>query len=291
LALHSLVVLGGWFLFGSEDRPRVTYRALVEPGRRLTLTAIFDGISGKSDGGNTPQPKAINTKVEDPPAIDTKAQLLPSPEFNQVVPIEVPRVGAAPDATSTVLPSAGPPDPGHGAGGQRGASFFQVASPARSVVYVIDRSGSMGPSGALRRAQAELTLSLRQLPPDVQFQVLVYNNEEPQFLVGPEHLLPARPDAIDRCVRAVGELHARGETDHYKALLWALGLTPDVIYFVTDGEDLTPKAVQKITTQNNGRTTIHVIELVHRRTPRLDGALVQLASTNRGTYRCVSPEQ
>src|SRR5262249_36391914 len=48
---------------------------------------------------------------------------------------------------------------GKGAGG---ASFFQIGTSAKSVVYVIDRSVSMGPNGGLIRAKKELLASLQE---------------------------------------------------------------------------------------------------------------------------------
>jgi hypothetical protein len=292
VALHSLVVLGGWLLLGNDDRPPMNYGTCVEPARRLTLTAIFDG--GGGEGGGGPRPKAIDTKTVEEPPIDSSARLIETAPFNPVEafpvgfarPVGPPVVAGAPPAVGTSNPGEGGPS-----GGPGGPSFFQVATPARSVVYVIDRSGSMGPSGALRRAREELVLSLRRLPPEVLFQVLVYNDQEPQFLLSPDRLLAAQPDAIDRAVQAINEVRARGETNHFAALNRALFLSPVVIYFVTDGQDLTAKDVTELTRRNSGRTTIHVIELVRRREPLLDGPLVQLAHNNRGTYRCLSPEQ
>jgi hypothetical protein len=297
LALHSLVMLGGWLLLGHDDRFPTRCWNCIDPDRRLTLTAIFDGGGGK--GGGAPRPKGVSTKVDEPPPIDPAVQLIQPTEFNPVsfTPVEVAppvhppvHVGVSP-RIGTSTPGEGGSPSGQSSGAPPGPSFFQVATPARSVVYVIDRSGSMGPSGALRRAREELVMSLRRLPPKVLFQVLVYNNQEPQFLVYPERLLPAQPDAVERAVQALDELRARGETNHFTALSRALFLSPEVIYFVTDGQDLSPKDVTVLTSQNGGRTTIHVIELVRRREPLLDGPLVQLAHNNRGIYRCLSPEQ
>jgi hypothetical protein len=294
LALHSLAFLGGWLLLGRDERRPLESGTCRDSGRRLTLTAIFEG--GDGGRGGAPSTTTVDTKyVEAPPPIDPKPYVTEIAPFN---PIEASPVGVGPQAVTGAPPVVTPPAPGgggppdgSGAGGPPGTSFFQVASPARSVVYVLDRSGSMGPSGALERAKAELLTSLRRLPSGVQFQVLVYNDQEPQFLAAPECLVFAQPDVIERFARAVSELRARGETDHFKALRRALFLAPDMIYFVTDGQDLTPRDVTELTRQNSGRTTIHVIELVHRREPILDGPLVQLARNNRGTYRCLSPQQ
>src|SRR5581483_7459538 len=102
------------------------------------------------------------------------ARLVQPPAFNPIdlLPAGPPSTPAGPS------PGVGTPNPGGNSnGGPPGASFFQVASPARSVVYVLDRSGSMGPSGALERAKAELLLSLRRLPPEMLFQVIAYNDQ------------------------------------------------------------------------------------------------------------------
>jgi hypothetical protein len=67
-----------------------------------------------------------------------------------------------------------------------------------------------------------------------------------------------------------------------------LSLRPDVLYFLTDADNLKPAEVDSITRANHG-TIIHTIELTHRRPSGNAGLLAQLARYNHGTYRRVVP--
>src|SRR5262249_3744008 len=53
-------------------------------------------------------------------------------------------------------------------------TFFQVSTQAQSVVYVIDRSGSMGNGGRMALARRELLASLDRLPVSARFQIIPY---------------------------------------------------------------------------------------------------------------------
>jgi hypothetical protein len=80
---------------------------------------------------------------------------------------------------------------------------------------------------------------------------------------------------------------AAGGTDHVQALCRGLALHPDVLFFVTDADDLPLEKIDYISRCNRG-TAIHAIELSRRRNPRPAGPLAQLARGNGGTYRQVS---
>src|SRR5919198_794363 len=50
-------------------------------------------------------------------------------------------------------------------------TFFQIATEGKAIVYVIDRSASMGCNGFLAAAKRELLASLERLPSTARFQV------------------------------------------------------------------------------------------------------------------------
>jgi hypothetical protein len=64
-------------------------------------------------------------------------------------------------------------------------------------------------------------------------------------------------------------------------------LHPDVLYLVTDTDEMATAEVDAVTHLNQGRTVIHAIELTARPDPRPDSPLRRLAAGNRGTYRRV----
>src|SRR5205085_8580754 len=124
----------------------------------------------------------------------------------------------------------------------------------------------------LARARREVVASLRRLPPSARFQVVAYNRAaEP---LPPGDLLPATPDAIAAAERALEILEAEGSDNHGGALRRALAFAPDVIYFLTDADDLKPADVAAVTRLNKGRAVIHAVCLS---AAPADGAMGRLA--------------
>src|SRR5207237_252137 len=95
--------------------------------------------------------------IEPPPVLSASAGVRPPTADPHVRPVEhrEPAGGS--------VNAASPPGPA--------TNFCGVAAPAtaRTVVYVIDRSASMGLAGRLERARREVVASLRQLPPSARF--------------------------------------------------------------------------------------------------------------------------
>jgi von Willebrand factor type A domain len=281
-ALHGLLVLGGWFFMAGQQRSALQWGVCVaDASTRLKLSVIFDG-----DGAGK-RPAKVDTKVEEPAHNDTTVKLVESLSFNppvEVSPVPINSGRGTITATGAGGSGSGGVPVGPGSGGQSGASFYQIGTAAHRIVYVLDRSLSMG--DAFSRVLEELQGSLQQLPSDAQFQVLVYN-EEPQFLLWPERLLPAQPEIKERCVQVSRDLRPRGRTNHLNALRRAVSLNPEVIFFVTDADDLPLKDVQIISGLCCGKIAIHVVEMTSGGTPPRDSPLMRLAEQTHGTYRAV----
>jgi hypothetical protein len=165
---------------------------------------------------------------------------------------------------------------------------FPAARAARSVVFVLDRSISMGPSGALAAARREVLSSLQALPPETRFQVVAYNKRVESSPVQPrDGLLPATPEAVAGVAGWLEGLAAEGGTDHARALLRGLIWRPEALYLVTDADDLAEADVNRITRINAGRTAIHVVELGRGGTDT--PALRRLAESNGGRHHRLAP--
>ena len=113
----------------------------------------------------------------------------------------------------------GPAHPGGGSSAAKdgmGRGLLKAPATARRVVYLLDRSMSMGPSGRMAAARREIAASLHQLTPNVLFQVIAYNRlAEPFDLDGQrENLTPAAPAAIEQAIRLLDDVQAGGATDH-----------------------------------------------------------------------------
>jgi hypothetical protein len=146
----------------------------------------------------------------------------------------------------------------------------------------------MGIDRKLDHARRELIASLRKLPPAVRFQVIDYNDYVETLIIdGQRELLPAEPEIVSKAILLLQSLDAAGKTNHLVALCRGVDLRPDVLYFLTDADDLRAEEIAVITKRNQ-HTVIHTIELSRRRTITPDGPLAQLARENHGSYRRVS---
>jgi hypothetical protein len=247
------------------------------PTAPLSIDCVSYGEEEETAPGGSQQPPAATPQ---PPP--------PAPESQDLT-----RVVTVPDEGPPT--TAGPATEGTGEGtgnqsGPGGRGFFQVTLQGQRIVYVIDRSSSMGEHGALEAACRELLTSLAHLPATARFQVVLYNRSaSPLLLGGRTDLAAAGADSLRQVETALAALRPAGGTSHVSAIKTALTLLPDVLFLVTDADDLTQNEVRELTALNRGRAVIHAVELTPR-PEQGDGPLALLAHGNGGTYRVVNPE-
>ncbi len=278
LALH-LLAAGGLLWRSSQPAAKAHGSAL-----ELDVVAV--------DGAPGGDPFLI---FEDLPTRRTQSALAQGPDLVEVSLSHLPP-GIDPPATS---PAASSPNNGghHDAARQTAGTpggpaagvtthFFGVPVRAARIVYLIDASSSMGPSGALAAARCELWASLERLPAGTRFQILVYNSRPRPLVPRFPDWLTVTPEHLELTQRALAALEAEGKTVHGPALQRALALVPEVIFLLTDAGDLTPADVEAATRRNRGRTHVHVIEL-NPGNAGADPSLRSLAESNGGTYQAV----
>jgi hypothetical protein len=269
----------------------MNHRVLIAAGVSLGVHALFVAVlwlvpSPRPAPRGTPRGsgRVLAVRVEGWPV----TRVAPNRNEEEYVPIDVqPTLSAAPVVSGIPNSVPGPtvregPSEAvpHGRASEPGSSLFSAPASARRIVFVIDRSVSMGLCGGLQRARDELRAALRALPPDARFQVIAYN--QAAILLLPD-LLPAGPDTVERALQKLDALHAEGRTDHLKALKTALYQRPDVVFLVTDADDLDDWPVRL----NFGAATLNVVEL-GRGAGRGEGPLARLARSTGGTYRRVA---
>ena len=145
-------------------------------------------------------------------------------------------------------------------GGTDGGGFFGVPLKENSIVFVLDRSGSM--QGArIQRVHYELQTAINGLGSDQLFNVLLYNSHVafalPASLRG---LLPASVTNRKTALAAAMAFPATGGTNGVLAIQEALKLRPDAVVFLTDGEfDIHVES--DVFEENPQRTKIHTISI------------------------------
>ncbi len=289
----SLVIHGAWlFLLWASSGAGTG-----ETGHRIVDTRVAAGgpevdfLISFPDEVPPPPPKTLPSSV-------TAVPVVREPE--PTAPRTAPPLTTAPDdwpdsrgSHGQAVPQAGQVANGsHEPEGGTAGAFFRIPIRGQRLVFVIDRSASMGLSGAFAAARRELLACLDCLPAEARFQVIAYNRGAETLRVqGQSGLLTASADHKRQARRLLAALRAEGGTDHLAALKRALLLRPDAIYFLTDADDLTAAQIREVTRFNQGRTMIHTVELAGAPRGQAPSPLQVLAAYNRGVYRSVDLAQ
>lgn len=261
LILHSLLFIvlpwrktwhGQW-----QDTPAVRPLIAEEPDTGPGLT-LFAGPEDGQGGEEEQAPKAIEVRVD------------------SQKPISVGTAGTEPGPAA-----AAPSTLAGGAGGKPG--FFGVPFVARRVVFVVDRSLSMGPGGGYDAARVELLRCMERLPASTEFQVLLYNRAVNELSAA---LQRKNDNTLESLERFLDSAPPEGGTDHEKALVHAFRYQPDVIFLVTDADDLTSSLVRRLTVLNKGRSLLNTIDVSRRRSTT--AMLMELALRNGGRHQRAS---
>lgn len=211
-------------------------------------------------------------------------QALPGPQTSSLAQIAMPSARSGGGGGS-----GGGTGGGIGRGIGPGTEFFGAKETATSFAYVIDCSGSMAFKNSLDVAKRELNSSLHQLSPEAQFAIVFYNLQATMFSDprGQKGMMAATPANKARVGVQLSQVLPDGGTDHMVALRSALTLHPEVIFFLTDADQMTSSHVGTIVAEA-GPTRIQAIEfgrgfdLAGESNP-----LRRLAAATGGTYRYI----
>ena len=182
---------------------------------------------------------------------------------------------------------------GIGDGSGAGGSFFGVNTPGKKFVFVVDASSSMnhpfpGPGKtALGRVKLELLNCVSQMSEDQQFFIVYFNDRG--IPMPARTLVSATAEVKQHYLTWMAKQKGEGQTEPEEALLLALRLKPDVIYFLTDGA-FKYRVVKRVADMNHQRVAIHTVCFGNA-----DGEkfMRMVSSQNGGTYQFVgfdSPE-
>ncbi|HVX59536.1 MAG TPA: VWA domain-containing protein, partial [Pirellulales bacterium] len=162
--------------------------------------------------------------------------------------------------------------------------FFDVRARGRKFVYVVDCSDSMQ-GDRFERATQELLESIDALRPNQSFYVIFFADREycQCYPAEDSTLTPATKSNKQRIAQWVADFTYAGGTYPFGALGAALGLEPDAIFLLSDGEfdDDVPDCVK---TANISNIPIHTIAFMD---PIAAPLLKRIAKENNGIYRYV----
>jgi hypothetical protein len=192
--------------------------------------------------------------------------------------------------TGAVDSVAGEPQGGNRRpGGETSTTLFGTSGSGSKFIYVFDRSASMAELNGrpLAAAKRELIASLQHLDETTQFQIIFYNQRPRIFHFRSQspRLVWANEEGKQAATQFVEAISASGGTEHMQALKLALGLQPDVVFFLTDADEpqLTEADLQQIDRWNQG-SRINAIEFGIGPQSVSEGFLQRLASRHRGQH-------
>lgn len=173
--------------------------------------------------------------------------------------------------------------------------FFGIEGSGSRFIYLMDRSYSMmGFEGKpLRRAKDEVINSIKSLGTSNQFQVIFYNDHPHPFGGSNPKLLYGEDRDKELAIRFVRDVTGIGGTNHVDALMAALAMNPDVIFFLTDADDNpgTQKLNRIADRADKAGTTIHCIQFGTGPASFQSGWITQLAERTGGKFRYVDVTQ
>jgi hypothetical protein len=177
---------------------------------------------------------------------------------------------------------------GDGTSGPASTEFFGIGGYGQTFVYVVDASGSMNDEGKFDRARYELMHSIEQLDSDQRYFVIFYNHAA--YPMGADEPVFASEEEVAKTANWVMSTSANGGTNPLPALLHALSMRPDAIYFLSDGQ-FHPMAIPVLRAQNRPtkrvkarQIPIHTIAFVDHATV---GLMRTIARDSNGEHRFV----
>jgi hypothetical protein len=146
----------------------------------------------------------------------------------------------------------------------------------------------MNDNGKFERARYELLQSIEQLKSDEKFFVIFYNSSA--YPMDADKSLDATQDNVAKVTNWIRSVEPTGGTNPLPALVYALSLRPDAIYFLSDGQ-FDPNVVLEMRGRNrqNLRLSIrtipiHTIAFFDR---IAEGMMRMIARNSGGEYRYV----
>lgn len=189
---------------------------------------------------------------------------------------------AADGASSAASPQASPPS-----GSSKNVEFYGTQIRGRHVVFVLDRSGSMGQDGKFAAALRQLSSAISGLPADTSFYVVFFSSGAAE-VQGFGGWTRAQTAAASQFLAELPGIGVGGGTDPTDALSRAFSLNPvpDEVFLMTDGL-MAPgvrEQLHNLNGRSNARSRVNTIAVGADADAQV---LRDIASDHSGTFRAV----
>lgn len=285
-----LVLILAWFSLTPSPKSA--------PGERIAIGSIIlqspsDVLTqAESSSSNAPQPQPETDSVLSESLADISLEMPPNP---LIAPGQQAQTQGGSESAANLTESfqQGTAIGTNIGSGETTVQIFGTQGKGTKFMYVFDRSGSMEGT-SIHKAKIELLRSLESLNEFHQFNILFYSSEWRLWRAGRKLVFatPAEKQNADQFVKGV---FPGGNTQHFEPLMEAVAHRPDVIFFLTDGQEqdnLTADQLRKIEQANSrfgAGIQINVIQFgIGGIIDRPSAVLQQLADQNHGEYRYVN---
>ncbi len=200
------------------------------------------------------------------------------------------------------VPGGGAMSSGNAALIKKEAMFFGVKATGNRFVFIVDSSNSMR-GNKFADAKRELIYAIRRLSKEQYFYVIFFDADAERMVLdtGPNaepapRPVPATSENMMKVERWIESVQNELKTNPFEAVEFAMGLYPDAIYLLTDGQ-FTDKGrtvrylerenfIQDDLGQRQVKVVFHTIGFYSR-----DGeeVLKEIARKYKGTYQFVAP--
>lgn len=222
------------------------------------------------------KPSAVKASVANQSAEEPSAAERPT--IDELIPLDHPSSGEAAVVTD--------------AQGNAMIPFFGHSVRGNHIVFVIDRSMSTGGEGnlTLPLIRAQVRKALAGLGDVQRFELVLYSDAPRLYNPAGSRgkIAFANDDNKERALAFLDSVRSHGNTDHLPAMRLALELRPDVLFWLTDGDEprLSREELDQIRAWATG-IRIYTIEFGVGKEPQSPGFLKTAALENGGKYQWV----
>lgn len=304
LMLHTTLLLGMALVVipdrqGSERLEILTAIADQEPARpelEVIAVPVLQASASDSSPGVTATNPSVSQIGHSEQDATPRSELAPPLDLSLTGMPAGALVAGVGESTGRSGGGIGVGNAGDGGTGGNG-KFFGTKVEAESVVFVVDNSGSMSAIGRIdpelrakyprlvmsrmQRVKLELSDAIDQMSEKQRFFVIFFNTYAVPMPAN--QLLPATPPMKQAFANWVADIGPQGGTNPEAAMLMALKLRPQAIYFLTDGL-FNGTQVVRVTAANQTRIPIHTICFGDKSGEKLMEAI---AESSGGTYRFI----
>jgi len=184
------------------------------------------------------------------------------------------------------------------------AMFYGVKARGNRFVFIVDSSNSMR-GNKFVEAKRELIYAIRRLGKDQHFYVIFFDANAERMVLDPDPNFPSEPapapvpatgENMLKVERWIGTVKNELKTNPYDAVKFAMGLSPDAIFLLTDGQFTDRGKTERYLASENyfkddlGRRQVKVVfNTIGFYSRDGEEVLKEIAKKYKGTYQFVAP--